>query len=614
MGDHHFEEAVEQVRKQTDILEVIGRYVTLKKSGKNYFGLCPFHSEKTPSFSVTPDRQIFHCFGCGQGGDVIKFIMEIEQFTFGEAVRNLAGQIGVTVPNTATNRDDREEEEIHTIRQAMELSAQLYHHLLLHTEHGEPAREYLAKRQITEETIREFQIGFAPRFPQFLLNFLTTRRGYSIPILLKAGLISPSTRSKDQHIDRFRGRLMIPIHDTQGRVIAFGGRLLGEGQPKYLNSPESRLFQKRHHLFNFHRARATMRKQKEAVLFEGFLDVISAWQEGIHHVVATMGTSLSEDHARFMRRNVETAIVCYDGDRAGQDAAEKASQLLHSVDCTVKVAMLPHGIDPDDYLKKHGAATFRGDILAGSLSYYSFRLERLKRNFSLQDETGRLRYLYQAVQMIGEIPLPIERDHYLQKLAEEFHVPLSTLKDQLSRIKGKKQSRNTRDKEKEQWNNGYYVNRKRKHPPLPQKNRVERSEMFLIAYMLRDKGIAEWVKKELGAEFTTDIYAALAAYLFSYYERGYDADPVRFLHYMGESELSSVVSELLTREIPEPVSEKELQEYVANIRRERLVQEILQKEAEVNRLGMIDPLRAAELLQECNELRIRLKNNDFGSF
>lgn len=613
MGDHHFEEAVEQVRKQTDILEVIGRYVTLKKSGKNYFGLCPFHSEKTPSFSVTPDRQIFHCFGCGQGGDVIKFIMEIEQFTFGEAVRNLAGQIGVTVP-TVTKRDDREEEELHTIRQAMELSSQLYHHLLLHTEHGGPAREYLAKRQITEETIREFQIGFAPRFPQFLLNFLTTRRGYSIPILLKAGLISSSTRSQDQHIDRFRGRLMIPIHDTQGRVIAFGGRLLGEGQPKYLNSPESRLFQKRHHLFNFHRARATMRKQKEAVLFEGFLDAISAWQAGIHNVMATMGTSLSEDHAKFVRRNVESAMVCYDGDRAGQEAAEKASQLLHNVDCTVKVALLPHGMDPDDYLKQHGVAKFQEEILAGSLSYYSFRLERLKRNFSLQDETGRLRYLHQAVQMIGEIPHPIERDHYLQKLAEEFHVSISTLKDQMSRMKGNKQSRTIRDKEKEQWNNGYYVNRKSKHPRLPQKNRVERSEMFLVAYMLRDKEIADWVKKELGAEFTTDTYAALAAYLFSYYERGFDADPVRFLHYMGESELSSAVSELITREFPEPVSETELQEYVANIRRERLEQEILQKEVEVKRLGKVDPLRAAELLQECNELRIRLKNNDFGSF
>lgn len=605
MGDHTFDSAIKRIRKEADILEVVGRYVTLKKSGKNYFGLCPFHSEKTASFSVTPELQIFHCFGCGQGGDVIKFIMEIEQFTFREAVEYLGKQLGISLPTRDPLQNERDE-ELHQLRQAMEISAKLYHHLLFHTDHGKQAREYLAKRQIREETIKEFQIGYAPRIPQFLLNFLTTRRGFSHSILLKAGLISESDHSKNRYYDRFRGRLMFPIHDAQGRVIAFGGRLLGNGQPKYLNSPEGRLFQKRNHLFNFHRARATMRKQKEAILFEGFLDAISAWQNGIKNAIATMGTALSEEHAKFIRRNVESVILCYDGDLAGQEAAEKAANLLHEAKTTVKVAQLPSGLDPDDYLKQKGAASFRANVLTDSLAYYSFRLERLKRHFSLQEETGRLQYLNRAVELIAEIPQPIEQDYYLQKISEEFGVSLVTLKEQLQQEKRRKQTRD-RHKGEKQWNNGYHVNKASSKHLLPQNNRAERSEMFLIYYMLRNREIADWVKEELGAEFTTDIYAALAAYLFSFYERGYDADPVRFLHYIEEPELVSAVTELLTKEIPKTVSETELKEYVTQIKEDGIRKELQEKEEKAKRLSTVDPLRATELLQEVIEIRKKLQ-------
>lgn len=610
MGDQQFEAAVERIRKETDILEVVGKYVTLKKSGKRYFGLCPFHSEKTPSFSVTPDRQIFYCFGCGQGGDVIKFVMEIEQFTFSEAVKFLADQNGISLPNQSISITSKQEDkELQSLYNAMEISAQLYHQLLLHSKHGRIAREYLAKRNIHEETIREFQIGYAPNIPRFLLDFLTTRQGYSIPTLLKAGLISQSERFSNRYFDRFRGRLMFPIHDAQGRVIAFGGRLLADGQPKYLNSPESKLFHKRYHLFNFHRARSVMRKQKEAVLFEGFLDAISAWQAGIHNVIATMGTSLSEDHAKWIRRNVESVLVCYDGDRAGQEAAEKAAKLLYESSCIVKVAHLPTGMDPDDYLKQNGADAFKENILAGAISYHSFQLERLKRKFSLQEETGRLQYLHQAVEMIAKIPFPIEQDYYLQKLSEEFGVHFDTLKDQSRRVKGKKQSNGQRDKEKEQWNNGYYV-RRNKAQKLPNKTKVEKAEMFLIYYMLNDRQIAHRVEMELGADFSTDIYAALAAYLFSFYQRGNEADPVRFLHYIEESELSSAVSELLTRDFPESPSETELQDYIKCVKLAQLEKEIQMKVEQIHKLDRVDPLRALKLLQEVNLLRSKLTSPD----
>ena len=363
------EEVIERVREHYDIVDVVGRYVQLKKSGRNYFGLCPFHSEKTPSFSVSPEKQIYYCFGCGEGGNVIKFIMEMEQLTFVEAVRRLAEEAAIPLPQVGTISDP-EDGPRKRMREALEWACRLYHHILLNTDQGRDAFRYLQERGVSMETIKEFRLGYAPSSGDILLRFLK-RKGFSEKLQEEAGLISSSDSATlpRRFFDRFRGRVMFPIHDSQGRVIAFGGRMLGEGHPKYLNSPETPLFHKGRQLFNFHRARRAIRRERQAILFEGYMDVIAAWQAGIQTGVASLGTSLSDDQARMIRLNAEHVTICYDADDAGQAAADRGLEVLKERGCLVKVAQMPPGMDPDDFLRKRGADAFREEILAEALPF-----------------------------------------------------------------------------------------------------------------------------------------------------------------------------------------------------------------------------------------------------
>lgn len=608
MGGRIPGEIIDRVRSHFDILDVVGQYVQLKKSGRNYFGLCPFHSEKSPSFSVSPEKQIFHCFGCGAGGDTIKFVMEIEQFTFIEAVKHLAEQAGIHIPETGQASSDKEEEERQQMRQALQLASQLYHHVLLKTEYGEPAREYLKQRQLTLATVEEFQIGYAPSSYQFLLPFLK-RRDFPEELLEKAGLIaSKDSSSPKKYFDRFRGRIMFPIHDSQGRVIGFNARLLGEGQPKYLNSPETPLFQKGNHLFNLHRARPQIRKEQLAVIFEGCMDVISAWQAGVHNGIATLGTSLTETHARVIKRNTDTAIICYDADTAGQTAALRGLEVLRNQDCTVKVAQMPVGMDPDDYVRQYGGTAFKEEILAGSLTLTAFKLESLKKNYDLQDEDERIKYLAEAIDIITDLPLVIEQDHYLRRLSEEFQLSLEAIKEEQRKLKNRKKRAAKRDKEQGKWNNGYREASKHMLGSSKPISVAEKSEMLLIAHMMRNHAVTQWVKNKLGSNFHTDIYAALAAYLYAYYEHGNPEDVGRFIGSLKDPSLMSKASELAMLELPEEVSEVALQDYVRHIQNYPLLKEIEKKEKMVEQLSRADePVKAAQLSLEITRLRKKLQ-------
>ncbi|WP_089966712.1 DNA primase [Lihuaxuella thermophila] len=609
MGGRIPDEIIDRVRRHFDILDVVQQYVQLKKSGRNYFGLCPFHSERTPSFSVSPEKQIFHCFGCGAGGDIIKFVMEIEQYTFIEAVRHLAEQAGIHIPETGPVSDGREEEERRQMREALKLASKLYHHLLVHTEYGRHAREYLKQRQVSMETVEEFQLGFAPPSNQFLLSFLK-QRGFKEEVLEKAGLIATrDSPAQKKYYDRFRNRIMFPIHDSQGGVIAFGGRIIGDGHPKYLNSPETPLFHKGNHLFNLHRARSHIRKEQQAVLFEGYMDVIAAWQAGIRTGIATLGTSFTDDQARVIRRNAETVIICYDADSAGQSAALRGLEILRNHDCTVKVAQMPVGMDPDDYIRRHGGDAFKEEILAGSLSLTSFKLESLKKSFNLRDEDERIKYLAKAVDVISDLPLAIEQDHYLRRLAEEFHLSLDSLKEELRKRKALKKREAGRDKGESKWNNGYYRETGKQMIGGSRLLSVtERSEMLLVAHMMRDKSITEWVKRVLGADFHTEIYAALAAYLYAYYEQGNPEDVGRFIGHLPDQALIQKASELAMLDLPDEVSQEALNDYVRHIRNYPLLKEIEEKERLVEQLSRADePVKAAQLSLEITELRKQLQ-------
>jgi DNA primase len=601
------DEVIDQVRKEYDIVDVIEQTVSLKKSGKNYFGLCPFHSEKTPSFSVAPDKQIFYCFGCGKGGDVIKFVMELEQYTFVEAVTHLAEQAGIPVPKpVAEDISDEEEQMRRQMRKALDLAAKLYHYVLLSTKYGRVAREYLKQREIQPEAVKEFQLGYAPSSFQFLLSFLK-KRGFSEEILEKVGLITSREQGyTKKYYDRFRHRLMFPIHDAQGKVIGFGGRALGDGQPKYLNSPDTILFHKRNHLYNLHRARSHIRKHSKAVLFEGYMDVISAWQAGVPNGVATLGTALSETQARILKRNSDHVILSYDSDEAGQNAAFRGIELLKNEGCTVKVAQMPVGLDPDEYIRRFGKTAFKEEILAAAMPLTSFKLEILKKKYDLQDEDERMKYLAEAVGVIAGLPQAIEQDHYLRRLAGEFHLSLDALKDELRKAKRIRQ-KSKRDKDGSKWNNGYQEIGKHLIGGAQPRSIAEKSEMYLIAHMMRSRSVTEWVKTHLGADFNTEIYAVLAAYLYSYYDRDSPEDPGAFIRTLTDPDLESVAAKLAFMELPDEISEKELRDCVHHIRDVPLLKQIEEKERQIEQLSRADePVKAAKLLKEVTQLRNQL--------
>lgn len=602
------DEVIDQVRREYDIVDVIQQTVSLKKSGKNYFGLCPFHSEKTPSFSVAPDKQIFYCFGCGKGGDVIKFVMELEQYTFIEAVMHLAEQAGIHIPKPVEeDLSDEEEHMRQQMRKALDLSAKLYHYVLLSTKHGRVARQYLEQREIQPETMKEFQLGYAPSSFQFLLSFLK-KRGFSEEILEKVGLITSREQGNTRkYYDRFRNRIMFPIHDAQGKVIGFGGRALGDGQPKYLNSPDTMLFHKRNHLYNLHRARSHIRKHSKAILFEGYMDVISAWQAGVQNGVATLGTALNESQARVLKRNSEHIILSYDSDAAGQNAAFRGIELLKNEGCTVKVAQMPLGLDPDDYIRRFGGTAFKEEILAAAMPLTAFKLESLKKKYHLQDEDERMKYLAEAVHIVAELPQAIEQDHYLRRLAEEFHLSLDALKDEFRKAKKRIKQKSRRDKDSARWNNGYQEIGKHLIGGARTPSIAEKSEMYLIAHMMRSKSVTEWVKTHLGADFNTEIYAVLAAYLYSYYDQDRPEDPGAFIRTLTDPDLESEATRLAFMELPDEISEKELRDCVHHIRNVPLLKQIEEKERQIEQLSRADePVKAAKLLVEVTQLRNQL--------
>lgn len=608
MGHRIPDEVIDQVRRHYDIVDVVQQTVSLKKSGRNYFGLCPFHSEKTPSFSVAPDKQIFYCFGCGKGGDVIKFVMETEQYTYIEAVTHLAEHAGIHIPKPETDAlPDHEELERQQMRKALELSAKLFHYVLVSTKHGQAARQYMEKRGVRPETIKEFQLGYAPSSFHFLLSFLK-ERGFSEDILEKVGLITSRERGNNKtYYDRFRHRIMFPIHDSQGKVVGFGGRALGDGHPKYLNSPDTVLFHKRNHLYNLHRARSHIRKNSQAVLFEGYMDVISVWQAGVEQVVATLGTALNENQARILRRNAGTIILCYDSDAAGQSAALRGLEQLKSEEHMVKVAQMPTGMDPDDYIRRFGGTAFKEEILAAAMSLTAFKLESLKKKYHLQDEDQRMKYLSEAIEVIAELPKAIEQDHYLRRLAEEFQLSLDALKEEQRKATKRRKRKSKRDKDRVKWNNGYQEIGKHLIGNSQPKSIAEKSEMYLIAYMIKSKSITEWVKNHLGADFNTEIYAALAAYLYSYYDQGHPEDPGFFISTLSDSALESEASRLALKELPDEISEEALMDYVQHIRNVPLLKQIAEKERQIEQLSRADePVKAAKLSVEVTQLRKQL--------
>ncbi|HEX9723049.1 MAG TPA: DNA primase [Vicinamibacteria bacterium] len=415
---------IEQVRTSTDILDLVGNYVPLKRAGKNFKGLCPFHAEKTPSFNVSPEREIFHCFGCGQGGDAFKFLMLYEKMSFTEAVTHLAARAGISPPQRSVAPEDRERG---LLVKLYEEAARLFQELL-----GKNPRAlgYLEGRGLTRDMIEKAGFGYAPDSWSTLLDHLT-RKGAKPDAIARAGLAVPR-REGGGYYDRFRNRVVIPIRNESGKIVAFGGRLLGPGEPKYLNSPESPIYNKSRILYGFDIAKTAIRQTGFAILMEGYLDCIQAYQAGIEHAVACCGTSLTAAHSRLLRRYTDRVVVNFDPDAAGEAAAARSIDLLIEEGFQVSVLSLPPGKDPDRFIREEGGARYR-ERLEGARSFVDYLIDRSARSADITTPRGKVDFLNGVLPTLARIPNQVERVGYVSRLAERAEISDAAVVEELRR-------------------------------------------------------------------------------------------------------------------------------------------------------------------------------------
>ena len=561
---------IDEVLRRHDIVDKVGQYVHLTKHGKYLKGLCPFHSEKTPSFTVTPEKQIFHCYGCGKGGNVIKFVMEMEGESFPEAVRRLAEEAGIPFDHDEGSREAPSPKQLErqTLLEAHAYAAKFYHYVLLNTDAGKPAMNYLRSRGFTARLIEEFGIGYAPPRRDALAQALR-RQGYDLSLMERGGLVVRAQEG-ESFIDRFRDRVMFPIHNAEGRVVAFAGRLLGDGQPKYLNSPESPLFSKSRTLYRLHSARSAIRKSRQVVLFEGYADCIKAWSAGVHNGVATMGTALTAEHAAILRRYTEEAVICYDGDDAGQAAAHKSIPLLESAGLRVRVSMIPGRMDPDEWISAHGPESFVRECIDGAVSAVKFQLIYLRKSHILLEDEGKIRYLRDAVRIVAGRDSATERELMLKELAQEFGVSLESLKQDVANVRSQQKMAGAGDIPAGTWNNVW--NEKRSFSKLPNiPPTYVTAERQLLSWMMQDAETAALVRERLGERFLVQEHAALAAYLYAYYASGREPDPGRYIATIGDDRLEQMASAIALLDVP--YSDEALEGNLRAIERYALIQE-----------------------------------------
>ena len=420
------EEIIEEVRQANDIIDVISQYIHLKRSGRNYFGLCPFHNEKSPSFSVSPDKQIFHCFGCGVGGNVFTFLMKIEGVNFIEALQMLAERAQIQLPTLSNNVDSIKEELKEKIYQINEFTANYYHQKLYLPE-SKIAQEYIKKRKLSNETLKSFRIGFSGKFDELYKELI--KQGFKEREILESGLVNKNEQGK--FIDRYRNRLMFPICDARGKVIAFGGRVLDDSKPKYINSPENVVYSKGRHLFGLNVAKKS--DTKKLLIVEGYMDVISLHQRGITNVVAPLGTALTQQQGWLLRKNTEQIILSFDSDGAGQTAINRSIEILQNMGCDIRVLQMEGAKDPDEYIIKYGNARFQA-LIDKALSIVEFKVKQLRKNLDLENTVDKIKFLNEIAKLIAKIDNSMEREVYIDKIARTYNVSKEAIYAEVNKL------------------------------------------------------------------------------------------------------------------------------------------------------------------------------------
>ena len=428
------DEIIEEVRQNNDIVDIISQYVHLTRKGRNYFGLCPFHSEKSPSFSVSPDRQIFHCFGCGVGGNIYTFLMKIEGITFKEALEQLAERANIQLPKLENNADTAKEELKAKVYKVNEFTAEFYHQNL-YKPTAKIGQEYVKKRKMNKETLEAYRIGFSGKFDE--LYKALKAQGFGEKEILESGLVNKNDNGT--YIDRYRNRLMFPICDVRGKVIAFGGRILDDSkikdpkfpQPKYINSPENVVYSKGRHLFGLNVAKKD--SAKKLLIVEGYMDVISLHQRGITNVVGALGTALTEQQGWLLRKSTEQVILGFDADGAGQTAIARSMEILQNMGCDMRVLQIEGAKDPDEYIVKFGEGRFRL-AMDNAISLVEFKVKNLKKDLNLENTGDKIKFLNEIAKILSKVENTMEREIYIEKIAQGYNISKEAIYAEVNKL------------------------------------------------------------------------------------------------------------------------------------------------------------------------------------
>ena len=548
---YYSDELIEEVRSKNDIVDVISSYVKLQKKGSSYFGLCPFHNEKSPSFSVSRQKQMYYCFGCGAGGNVFTFLMEYENYSFLEALKYLADRAGVELPRQELSKEARERADTKAILLEINKAAARYFYIQLKERQGERALAYLKGRQLGDDTIRAFGLGYANKYSDDLYRYLKGQ-GYQDDMIAKAGLITVD--EKHGAHDKFWNRVMFPIMDANSRVIGFGGRVMGDGKPKYLNSPETMIFDKSRNLYGLNRARSS--RKSYFLLCEGYMDVISLHQAGFTNAVASLGTALTQGHASLIKRYVKEVYLTYDSDEAGTKAALRAIPMLREAGISAKVIRMEPYKDPDEFIKNLGKEAFE-DRIREARNGFLFGVEVLERDYDLASPEGKTDFLKEVARRLGEFEEDIERNNYIEAVAGRYHVGYEELRKLVVRTAVQ---------------NGLAQPVKRPEKPVKEKKEdgILTSQKILLTWMIEEPQVFHQISSYIIPEdFTGEIYRKVAELLYQQYEEG-EANPARILdHFTEEEEHREAASLFHTRirELTTPEErEKALKETVVRVK------------------------------------------------
>lgn len=433
------DELLEEIRSQNDIVDVISQYVVLKRSGRNYFGLCPFHNEKSPSFSVSPDKQIFHCFGCGVGGNVFHFISKVENVNFVESVQILAERAGINLPALGSYEDEKVAKLKAKVYDVNQFAAEFYHQNLYKptSKHGQ---EYIKKRKLDNNTLKSFMIGFSGEFDE--LYRALRKQGFEDEEILASGLANKSREG--MYIDRYRHRIMFPIQDVRNRVIAFGGRVLDDSKPKYINSPENIVYSKGRNLFGLNVAKKNNPGiMKRLLIVEGYMDAISLFQRGITNVVASLGTALTDAQGRLLRKSTEQVILGYDADGAGQAAIIRGMEILRSMGCDIRVLQISGAKDPDEFVIKYGPDRFR-KCMDDAISVVEYKVKNLKKDLNLENTSDKIKFLNAIAKILSEVDNSMEREVYVEKISKSYDISKEAIYAEINKRLYSNNSANTK--------------------------------------------------------------------------------------------------------------------------------------------------------------------------